>query len=167
MKLALAITALLFAHVVQAQSLPAYDVTGSASFLLDGETLTVNYSYVLTGPPTSDGTVSDVSFSTSGNFGTWTSFSTAPFDLQWDNSGAVNNGTAPSSGLLFDLDMFPNFPTQVDQSLYDMSSPYGPGPELPSTATFSATAVGVPEPPIYAMLIAGIGMLALRRWKKA
>ena len=161
MKLALAVAALLFASVAQADSGPAYNISGSADFTVPvtGQNLAVSFSYTLNGssPNDANATVSNIQFTTSGTFGTFTLFNSSPFDLQWSNTGN------PSDGVLFDLNDSQNFPAQVSMSLFDLpADPFGP--ILPSSATYQV--VRAPEASTYAMLIAGIGLVALRRWKK-
>ncbi len=163
MKLALAVAALLFAGVVQAQSIPAYDVTGSADFLVAGQNFVANYSYTLEGPY-SDPSVSNLSFTSSGQFGAFALY--APNGVLWDDIQWANAG-GPYNGVLFDLETI-NFSasnTQIDAYLYDV--PAGAIPALPYGGSQQITPVGVAEPSLYAVLIAGIGLVALRRWRNA
>ena len=78
----------MFAGVVQTQSIPAYDVTGSADFLVAGQNFVANYSYTLEGPY-GDPSVTNLSFTSSGQFGAFTLY--APNGVLWDES----NGRTP------------------------------------------------------------------------
>ena len=161
MKLALA--SLMFAGVVQTQSIPAYDVTGSADFLVAGQNFVANYSYTLEGPY-GDPSVTNLSFTSSGQFGAFTLY--APNGVLWDEIQWANAG-GPHNGVLFDLETinFSSGNTLIDAFLYDV--PAGAIPTLPYGGSQQIAPVGVAGPSLYAVLIAGIGLVALRRWRNA
>jgi len=93
MKLAIAaFAALLFANVARADSGQAYDITGSADFAVAGQNFDVSFSYTVDGPLDEASSASNIQFATSGNFGAFTLLNPYPIDLQWSNTGNLNDG---------------------------------------------------------------------------
>lgn len=163
MRLAIAaFAALLFANVAHADSGQAYDITGSADFAVAGQNFDVSFSYTVDGPLDEASSASNIQFATSGNFGAFTLLNPYPLDLQWSNTGN------PNDGVTFDLAVISlSSPGGlIEMNLYDLPT-YPFDVFVPSSSVFQITPISTPEPSTWGMLVAGLGLAALRRRKKA
>jgi len=160
MKLALAVAALLFAGVAQAQSVAAYDVNAFANFDVNGQQIDISYSDQISvsslGNPITEEmlTMSNLSFSVadSGN-DSWTLI---------PNDGIGGTFALSDGTLLFSSSIScACVGGAIDQEMFGPNGPTG------SFIGTGATFTPVPEPSTYAMLAASIlGLLMFSRYVK-